>query len=519
MTAVFDEIRPVEMSVDEIKEAMRRDCVTFLAVYIQDELTLEVPALHEEIWAEFVRIIDSVNLDTWNGHIQKLFCVPRGHAKSTLTKLAVILFLRYSKLSFALYASLTKPISTNACKDIVAWLRSPQDEQIYGPTEMHQANDNLGIWKFTIYLPNGSRKLCILKSLGTDQQVRGTLIDNKRPQLMVFDDCEDNETALTPESQAKLDTWLMGNALKASARNSVRIILGNMINSRTMLYRFSKDPAWNPTVYGAIIRDKKTKELVPLWPGMHSVESLIAEYRDYRSKGVGHVWVYEMMNMTMDTVFKTSMSAAVRLPRPTPDQVTAGIICVDPAFGLKSIHDQAALTVHVKFEGSGIPHIVDSRIGRWNEDQMLDNILELSYYWNLSTWGIESVAAQKLLLKLFVHMLKDRGIEPGIFSMIPLPSGGTAKSSRILALANSVSMGNYGIADEENELFLEIESYDPHSNVKKDDLPDSAAYGPIAWGIAGEQIKDALRYKQALALIQAKQDRVTSIHQSQFVPF
>lgn len=509
----------VEIDIQQLKEAMRFDCVVFFSFYLQDELDKEVPQLHEEIWDELVKIIDRVNLGEWTDHIQKLFCVPRGHAKSTLTKLAIILFFRYSKLSFALYASLTSVIAKAACRDIVRWLTSDTDNAVWGKTIVEKSNETEQLWILRIGSFYGGQKRVILKALGADQQVRGTLLENKRPELLVIDDCEDNDTAKDEKTQAALDTWLMGNLMKATAGLSVRIMLGNMINSRTMLYRLSKDPEWNPTVYGAIIRDKQTGLLKPLWPGLYTLPRLLKEYKSYRQKGLGHVWLYEMMNMTADSVFKTGMENAVRLPRPNPDQVTAGIIILDPAFGQNAWNDESALTVHVRFEGSGIPHVVESRKGRKTESQLLDDLIEMSYYWNIATWGIESVAAQKLLIPLFKLMLADRKIRPDIFTMLPLPSGGTAKSSRIYAFVTAVSSGNYGVVDEEVDLFDSLIKYDPDTD-KHEDLPDSAAYGPIAWAQAGQFAAEGNLLKQKLALMQQPfLSQQTVVPEHQLVPY
>lgn len=492
----------VQIDIAELKEMMRYDCVTFLNFYLEDEITLEIPEVHEEIWDEMVKLVRTVNLPTFTGHLQKLFCVPRGHAKSTITKLAVILFLRYSYMKFALYVSLTSGIAINAVKDIVQWLTSDKERLVYGPVQVHQANESKQIWTLTISTPDFGQKYVILKALGADQQVRGLLIDNQRPEIVVLDDCEDNDTAATPASQQKLDTWVTGNLLKATARRSVRIMLGNMIKSTTLLARLSKNPEWNPTVYGAIVRDKATGKLKPLWEGLYTLEGLLKEYRDYRALGVGHVWVYEMMNMTADSIFKTSMDDAVRGPRPMPDEVTQGIITLDPAFGEKAWHDESALTVHVKIEGRVIPYIVESRHGRWKEEEILDNLIQMSYYWNLSTWGIESVAAQKLLIPLFKALLKIRQIPDDVFTMIPLPSGGVAKSTRILSLCNAIGGGSYGIVDEEQELVDLLGTYDPESKMV-DDRCDSAAYGPIAWAQAGNMIRDSGSIKQLFELMQS----------------
>lgn len=508
-----------DVAIDRVQliEAMRTDCVTSLAFYLQDDLTLEVPDLHKEIWAEMVEMVRKVNLDEWVDHMQKLFCVPRGFAKTTVVKVAVTLFMRYSRLSFTLYTSLTTIMARNACRDIFKWFTGDNDQILHGKCDVEKANETEGLWILHIWTPDFGRKRIILKALGADQQVRGTNIENRRPDLIVLDDVEDNNTARTAESQAQLDVWLMGNLLKASARRSVRIIVGNMINNRTMLYRFSKDPNWNPTIFGAIVRDKVTGALKSLWEEFFPLTKLLAELKDYRSKGVGHVWIYEMMNMTADTVFKTELSQAIRLPRPMPEQVTAGFITVDPAFGQKGWNDESALVVHVKIEGHVIPHAVESRKGRWTEDAMLDNLIEMSQYWNLCCWGIESVAAQKLLIPLFTLMLADRQWPKDLIQMIPLPSGNTAKSSRILAAAKSVGSGSYGIVEEEEELFLQLEGYDPASGTHED-LPDSFAYGIIGWHLEGKTIEANGNFQTRLSLLQTTTYEEPTT-QAQYVPY
>lgn len=514
----IDESIQTHFSVAQLREAMRNDCVTFFSVYLGDQLTLEVPELHEEIWDELVKIVRQVNLRQFVGAIRKLFCVPRGHAKSTLTKLAVILFLRYSRLRFALYASLTSNIAKAACRDIVNWLTSPNDQAIFGSTTVIKSNETEQLWILEIGTPDFGRKVVTLKALGADQQVRGTLINNNRPDLLVIDDCEDRNTAKDAASQLALDEWLMGALLKATARNSVQIMLGNMINKRTALYRFSRDPKWNPTIYGAIIRDKSTSKLRSLWPGLYSLDALLAEYQEYRRLGTGYIWVYEMMNLTMDTVFKVTMENAYLVPRPNPDQIISGIITVDPAFGLTKWNDHTAIVVHGMIRGISVPIVLESRKARMNEDKMFETLLELSYYWNLSTWGIESVAAQRLLIPLFRGKLREMNINPELFLMLPLQSGNQAKNSRILAFVNSVGQGNYAIAEEESDLLNELAGFNPAITDQDDDLPDAAAYGLIAWGSAGQSIRDNGLLRERMALLQS-QESTNGLSQNERCPY
>ena len=212
MNQLVDTTVQAEVSKEQLLRAIRKDCVTFLAFYLGDELTLDVPEFHIEIWDEFLQILDQVNSpDFIIGKLQKLFCVPRDHSKSTLAKLAVILFARYSKLRFFLYASNTKTIALNACKDIKSWLESPQDGELYGrkPTGwIEKSNEADGLFILHIPIPDSIQpKRIILKAIGSDAQVRGTLIDNQRPEFAVFDDCEDNSTSSTDVTQARFDAW------------------------------------------------------------------------------------------------------------------------------------------------------------------------------------------------------------------------------------------------------------------------------------------------------------------------
>lgn len=119
---------------------------------------------------------------------------------------------------------------------------------------------------------------------------------------------------------------------------------------------------------------------------------------------------------------------------------------------------------------------------------MFDELLALSYYWNLTTWAIESVAAQKLLIPLFKSYITIRRLPQDLIVMIPLSVGKASKASRILAMRASLSSGSYGIVQEEAELFAKYEKYSPLSTAKDDDI-DSGAHGLLVWAQEGERVK------------------------------
>jgi len=504
-------IEQVEVGRAELLEALRFDCVTFFSFYLADELTLAVPDLHCEVWDELLTYVEKINRRQVNLVLKKLFAIPRGFAKSTIAKLATILFLKYTPYKFVLYVSKTNAHAKNAIRDIITWLQGENEGRLFGLAIQEKSSETESLWIFKIAqratVTGGvTWKRVIFKALGADQQVRGLNILNMRPQIVVVDDIEDNDNT-TPELQPKLDTWFMGALIKALATEAFILFIGNMIRETTLLARLSKDPEWNPTVYGAIVR--KATGIVSLWEEKFPLVNLLAEYKSYRRLGVGHVWETEMMNLTQESILAKDLTGVIRMPIPDPEDLMAGCLILDPAFGKDAQHDYSAITVHVRIQGLDIPCLVDSWEGKESEEGILNRMIELSYYWGITTWFIESAAAQKLLISLFTLLLRERRIPDGIFMILPITSGGVAKASRIHAFTSVVKSGSYGIAESQQDLIDRLAAYDPNS-AKHDDLEDSAAYGAIVWQhyntvIDSQGVKQvAMLIKQGVLLYKAQ---------------
>jgi hypothetical protein len=480
----------VHLSKAEVLKAIRTDCVAFFSLYLGEELTMEVPEFHEDIWGELLERVETLNRPGVIHTLHKLFAVPREHAKSTIAKLAVILLLKYTPLMFVLYASKTVGHAKNAIIDIIRWLSSEAERELHGPMVTIKSSETEGLWiiKMSIREDINSPprvKLCIFKALGAEMQIRGLLIYNTRPQIIVADDIEDLDNT-TPELQPKLDRWFFGSFLKSFAATHIVIFIGNMIRETTILARLAKDPMWSPTVFGSIVRDTN-HELQPLWPGRHTVESLLAEYRMFRRNGQGATWEAEMMNLTQDAIFRQDMKGAIFYPTPSAEDIESGAIVLDPAFGKERWNDDSAFTVHVRIRGKPIPCVIDHRVGKYKEDELFQIFLELSYMWGLTTWVIEGNAAQKLLISLFKLMIVDRKMNPSLFIIIPINRDHNSKGSHILAFRTIVKKGDYALAESELELADKLGEYSPQ-NKQHDDWCDSASYGAVLWEYAGATI-------------------------------
>jgi hypothetical protein len=477
-----------EFDKEQLLRLIQRDCDLMLSFYLGDKLDLGVPEFHRELWDEFLHLLDEVNHpDMLVGILKKLLGVPREHAKTTLTKIACILFLRYSRLRFLAYVSNTGPSALNAVRDIFNWLTCEKEIQLYGQPIVEKKSESESLYILQIHVPGRPKpKRIIMKAFGVETQIRGMNLDSDRPDLMVFDDVESRETASTAAQQAKLDANVMGTALKAMAKMGVVIFIGNMISETTLLARLSKEPEWRSVVFGSIIRGVDG-HLRPLWEERWTLDKLLEDYATFKRLGLGHVWEAEMMNLTSKEILGESLANCPRPPRPMPDEIEAGFLTLDPAFGVNAWNDESAITCHVRMRGADLPLVVETWHGRVKEEALFDEMLAMSYRWGITTWCIESVAAQRLLIPLFKAYLLQRGLSPDLFLMLPITGGKESKPSRIVAYRSSCAVGSYGIVEEEQDLVERLESYSPDTE-KHDDVCDSAAFGLIVWALHGTTV-------------------------------
>jgi hypothetical protein len=454
--------------ISEVKQLLKQDGEFFIEFFLAEELTSPVPMFHKEIW----------NLLTSTSMERVLLAIPRDHAKTTLSKLCVVWYLLFTHHRFCVYLSNTNAIAKNACRDIIGYLRNPNFIAVFGEVKMIKESETDSIWIFELPMGNGRIKQCILRAVGAGQQMRGINIDNQRPDIAVVDDVEDNENTDSELLQKKLDKWIFGPFIKALARNRRKLIwLGNMLQKTSLLARLSRNPKWNPVVFGAMVKNSVTGELASLWPERWPLVELVEDFEEYRGLGLTETWMCEMMNMpghgengfTQDQIFYQ--------PVPTPDDISAAWITIDPAFGENAHNDNTAIVVHV-LPKNGVPMSVAHVHAKGDEYWMFEETLRLAYYWNAWTWGIESVAAQKVLLTLFQLLLAGKQLNHHV-ELLPLKAGsGDSKVSRIRSWVAMMSAKEYALAEGDIEATNQLLSYNMKKKSNHDDLIDSNAYGP-----------------------------------------
>jgi hypothetical protein len=460
----------VEADTELILRLLKTNGEFLIEFFLADQLDMPVPQFHLEIWG----------LLTDEEKERVLLAIPRGHAKTTLAKLCVIWYWLFTRHRFCVYLSNTAPIAKGACRDIMEWLSHPNFVQIFGKVKVVKQSENEGLWIFDLPIGKGRLKRCILRALGQGQQMRGINIDNQRPDLAVVDDVEDLENTGSESQQKKLDQWMYGPFIKALAKTHKIVWLGNMLSKSSLLARQSRNPKWNPVVFGALVKGPDGT-LSPLWPDRWTVDALMEDLREYRGMGLVESWMCEMMNMPGHGENGFTADQINYLPVPEPSECACAWITIDPAFGLNSYNDETAIAVHVIPKGSDVPITLPPIHGHWSEVQMFHKALELAQSWNAWTWGIESVAAQRVLLTLFDMLAASNGLA-GRIICVPLMSGrGDAKISRIRTYVSLLAEKVWALAENDIDFTTQLLNLDMRKKDQADDICDSAAYGPTMY--------------------------------------
>lgn len=452
----------------EIREQLKDDGEFFIEFFLADELSSPVPFFHYgEIWPLLT-----------NTALQRvLLAIPRDHAKTTLAKLAVVWYFLFTNHRFCVYLSNTNTIAKNACKDIMGYFNSTNFINTFGKVKMIKESETDSLWIFELAMSDGRVKKCILRAVGAGQQMRGINIDNQRPDIAVVDDVEDNENTDSPTLQAKLDKWIFGPFLKALARRKKIVWLGNMLQRTSLLARLSIRENWNPVVFGALVKDTETGELRPLWPARWQLAELIEDFREYQEMGLIETWMCEMMNMPGHGRDGFTQDQITYLPIPGHDQILAAWLVLDPAFGENPSNDDSSITVHV-LPIDGPARVVAHSTGKMKEHEIFEEMFRLGLEWNAWVWGIEAVAAQRVLIPFFKLLLAAKLMSNQV-EFIPLMAGkGDPKLARISSWVSLMAKGEYGVYEGAVEITTQLLGYNMKKRSNKDDLIDSCAYGP-----------------------------------------
>lgn len=449
-----------EVGVDAFvaKERGKLDINFFASVLLPTVMLSELPPFYIATF----KILVNRNPKDIGKILRFALGLPRGHAKTTFIKIIISWLIAYDVISFPVIVCATDDLAEALMADIAEALASDNMIAIFGRIDFTTDSKQE---KQAYY----HKRAIIMKARGAGSALRGINIKHKRPDLIFFDDAQTKECDESPVESKRFKSWLVRTfKIIAPAGNRLIIYVGNMYSEECVLYQLKLSKSWVSLITGAILEDGE-----PLWPELHSLESLYESYIHDESLGEADVWFAEVMNDPISratSLLDGMLSSSLLTDESLPDGV---FITIDPA-GFRKVSDDNVIAVHYISDGKG--HVRELETEIKDPEQLIIRALQLAVIHGASLIGVEDTAYQQTLLFWFNKYLKDfqiNGIE-----IVPLKPKNRTKESRIRLFIAELYAKNYFLFDVVRTLFVfQAMKYKLGKLDNKDDILDCCSYG------------------------------------------
>jgi hypothetical protein len=446
----------VVLDLKEAKEKfplMSESLEEFSRYFLSDYITSLIPDFHKEIYLLLPKS-DRI-----------VIASPRGHGKSTICSVFYPLWL-------ALFQKRLDITIISASESLaIEWLRKIKREletnqlilTLFGDLKSDKWTEN------HIILKNKSR--VNIRARGAQGQIRGF-----RPDVLICDDLETNESVESEEQRKKLKDWIFKDCLNTLLPGGQFIVIGTIIHPLSVLADLlAVDNGWEKRKYQAY-KDGKQEAGFELWPDLWSHEKLQIRKREIGS------WAFAAEYMNDPTSDETApiKDNQIRYWKEMPLQYSC-VIAVDPAYSEDEKADYKTASL-VAMDEKANRYLVSyirthAPIGEFQESIIN---LWLANKGTVTTIGIPNAGVEKSFFDSFLKKCDEKKVYPPLFELKNTFTNTQTnvsvrnKKARIIAsLQGLFEQGKYYIHSNHIEARDELLTI---GSSRHDDVVDTMAY-------------------------------------------
>lgn len=361
-----------------------------------------IPKFHEELWEMCC-----------SGNKKIAIAAPRGHAKSTSITLSYLLSaVLFRESQFVVLVSDTEGQAKMFLNDIKIELSENEDIiALFGIGEFIKDTET----DLIVQMEDGYQFRIVAK--GSEQKVRGLKWRNKRPDLIVGDDLENDEIVMNKDRREKFRNWLMKALIPCLSDTGRIIIVGTILHLDAALERLLNDPSWYTARYAA--HNEDFSEI--LWPERFSQVRLEDIRNSYIVQGMPEGYSQEYLNYPIDEESAYFRRDDFRFYDPNDldyDRLSY-YTAVDLAISQKEKADYTVILT-VGIDSRNKMYIVDVHRGRWDAMEIVDNLFYAQSKWNPEIITIEEGHISKALGPYIKERMMDTGEFLNLKGMMPL---------------------------------------------------------------------------------------------------
>jgi predicted phage terminase large subunit-like protein len=438
------------------------------------------------------------HIDLWELFTNKHRCVaaaaPRGHGKSTAITFAYALAnALFREKRFLVIVSDTEAQAINFISDIKTELKENEDLiSLFGIKSLDKDTETSIIVRFD------DDALFRIDAKGQGFK-RGMKWDNKRPDLIICDDLENEEVVYNKERRDKFKRWFYGTVIPSLSKDGILRVVGTILHLDSLLnnlmpdeyllstkieplktYNYVTHSQWRSVRYRAHSEDFSQI----LWPSRWPKEELIKIREDYTAKGLSDVYSQEYLNYPVDE--KTSyFKRDDLLPSTEIDKKRNKRYYAATDFAISSGNrsDYTVIAV-VGVDEEGRLHVEDMRRGRWDALEIINEMFSVHKRYKPELFVVERGAIEKAIGSVLRAEMYKRGVFLNIHPMSP------TKDKQTRARSFQARLRSGGVRfDKEADWYPELEDEMARfPKARHDDQVDA-----LSWiGLILDEVQDAL---------------------------
>lgn len=335
---------------------------------------------------------------------------PRGHAKSTaITFSYTLACMVFRERSYALIVSDTVSQSVLFLADIKReLLENEQLRSLFKIREFVKDSED------DVIVVCDDGYMFRIQAKGSEQKVRGLKWNNKRPDLIICDDLENDEIVLNKERREKFRRWFNGALLPCRSAKGIVRYVGTILHNDSLLERFmpplhdrttvdtplkvyrhplAKKVSWKSVKYRAHNAD--FSEI--LWEANWPKSKLLATRESLVVQGLADLYSQEYLNNPIDeSVAYFKRQDLLPMQKEDFEKYVNYYITADLAVSKESYSDYSVFLIAAVDENRTI-HIIDVIRERLDGQEIVDCIIDLEKIYHPEVFGIEQMQVSQAI--------------------------------------------------------------------------------------------------------------------------
>lgn len=479
----------------ERKARAEKDLDYFNRTYFPHYFSKPSSGLHKYFAERYPAMIEKANA-TGEGD-READAAPRGNAKSTWTTFGLILWAAaYRKRRYPMIVSETRPQAESFLSFIKLEIES--NERL--AQDFPELSGEGPVWRSDWIITRNGIKI---HAAGSGQKLRGFRHGSKRPDLVIGDDLENDESVESPEQRKKLEKWFFKALMKIGARDTVYIVVGTILHAESLLQQLLEKPGWKGRKFKSVIQWASNKRLWDEWErifvdisvGKEEAEAradaFFAQHREEMLRGTLVLWpeeedYYYLMKMRAADGAAYFDSEKQNEPLNPEDQVfqeewfvdweegdvdfdgIAHAGAVDPSLGKKNKRSDPSAILGGRMK-ERILYLDIADIEKRQPDRIMADILAYHERDPFDKLRMETVQFQEFFARQFEQLAHEKGLTINIDDHKPTAD----KDLRIIRLQPWIKNGWIRFRSDHRELKRQLIYYRPSGRGGHDDGPDA----------------------------------------------